>query len=191
MHATSTSQSNTVSTQRVHPSVLRCLALTSVALAIPAFAFAFSAFSRKGAHYLSGTISAALIGSILLIAAFCAFKGAGRKSGAHASAVVNRPLRAAALLISLPALFGGFHFLWMSALLLNQEYLQWFPTPWRRSFGDHSIRSMLLDFLEMGAALTSIGFFLLWFALFKIWHLSPDSPPLLEVTDRPGSTPTD
>ena len=80
-HATSTSHSNTVFTQRVHPFVLRCLALTSLALAIPAFAFAVSAFFRGGAHYLSATIAAALIGSILLGAAFCACKGAGRKCG--------------------------------------------------------------------------------------------------------------
>ena len=119
--------------RRVHPFVLRCLALISVALAIPAFAF--SADSRGVAHYLPGTIAAALIESIHLAAAFWASKAASRKFGTHDLAAVNRPLRATALLISLPALFGGIQFLWMFAILLNQEYLQWFPTT-RWIFGD-------------------------------------------------------
>jgi len=59
-------------TQRVHRRVHRWLALISLALSIPAFAFAFSAYLRGGAHYLSGTIAAALIGIIFLGGAICA-----------------------------------------------------------------------------------------------------------------------
>jgi hypothetical protein len=62
---------SSVLTQRVHNRVYRWLALISLALSIPAFAFAFSAFLRGGAHYLSGTIAAALIGIIFLGGAFC------------------------------------------------------------------------------------------------------------------------
>jgi hypothetical protein len=63
-------------TQRVHPRVHRWLAWLCFAASIPAFAFAVSACLRGGAHFLSGAISAALIGVIFLGAALCAFCGA-------------------------------------------------------------------------------------------------------------------
>ena len=69
-----------VFTQRVHPLVYRCLALISLALSIPAFLYAVSAYLRGGAYYLEGTISSALIGTIFLGGAFCAFIGAKRSA---------------------------------------------------------------------------------------------------------------
>lgn len=78
-------------TQRVPPIILRGLALTCVALAIPAFAFAVDAYMRRGAHDLAGTIASAIIGTIFLAAAFCAFRAAGRKRAAHDSAETPDP----------------------------------------------------------------------------------------------------
>lgn len=78
-------------TQRVPPIILRGLALTCVTLAIPAFAFAVDVSMRGGADYLVGTIASAIIGTILLAAAFCAFRAAGRRRAAPDSASTPAP----------------------------------------------------------------------------------------------------
>ena len=182
MHGLSTSQSGSFLARRVHPVVLRCVAVLCVALAVLAIGFAIDAISRRGAHYMSGAIAASLIGAIFVVAAFLASRAANRRPGAHDSKAVNRPLRAVAFLISLPACWGGALALSDSAMLLNQEYLQWFSTTSRRSFGDYSNLAMLLETFAAGAILTIIGFFLLWFALFIKYRYSEESPAVPETT---------
>ncbi|MAG93158.1 MAG: hypothetical protein CMJ48_05350, partial [Planctomycetaceae bacterium] len=68
----------------------RCLALTSLALSIPAFALAVSAFQTGGANYILGTVSAALIGTILLGGTLFAYWGS-RRSGRNRSELNPRP----------------------------------------------------------------------------------------------------
>ena len=147
------------------PWLLRFLSVIALALSLTFFVIAAVFFQRGLTTDTQATIAATMIGIILLIASFLAYRIQPTKHN-RMSRKLSVPIRAMIVLTSLVALFGGVDFARMSIIVINQEYLHWFYSS--RSYGPSggSMNALLADFSVTAFVLIGIGSFLFWFAIF-------------------------
>lgn len=160
-----TQASDTSHLRLASPWLLRLLAVIGGLLTVVSFV-GTSVFVHRGlANDTQGAVATTMIGTILLIASFLAYRTARKPRLNAASRKRNAPIRITIAFISLVALFGGIDFAWMSVIVINQDYLHWFYSS--RSFGPSggSMNSLLADFVVTAFILTGIGTFLLWFSV--------------------------
>jgi hypothetical protein len=94
--------------------------------------------------------------------------------------------------IGMISVWGSILCFWDAAVLINQEYLHWFPVHGRRSFGATSISAMIWgEQIPIGIFTGAAGLFLLWFvgrSFFRRLGQSPLNSP--DDQNNPYSAPS-